>query len=100
MYIIFCHITSNNWHGFIGFLVLMGMFIFAYAEITCTPMPAVVNATKDSNLTIYVYNDVITYTCIVGHQLTSGNISRTCTGLETWSGTTPVCSCTCIICVI
>ena len=60
-----------------------------FTGITCVP-PAVANATITSS-SPYYQNDSVTYSCNSGYKHTGGDLSRTCTAINTLSGTEPVC---------
>ncbi|XP_013412167.1 uncharacterized protein LOC106174934 isoform X2 [Lingula anatina] len=57
-------------------------------NLTCSAPEPGVNATYSGNLTMGL---VVTYSCNVGHVHASGNVTRTCLGNLTWSGTQMEC---------
>lgn len=65
--------------------------IIIKAPVKCPNPSAVVSVTilvqTGSN-----YLDTITYQCITGHELSSGNLVRTCKEGKLWDGSPPVCS--------
>ena len=58
---------------------------------TCTAL-TVAFASKFPDQATYNYNTNVVYSCDVGYEQTSGDLTRTCTAIDTWSGTLPVCS--------
>ncbi|XP_063413802.1 CUB and sushi domain-containing protein 3-like isoform X18 [Mytilus trossulus] len=50
-----------------------------------------VNFTTITNNSGINYQDNITYACITGYELKSGNLTRECLANESWSGSPPVC---------
>ncbi|XP_065189463.1 sushi, von Willebrand factor type A, EGF and pentraxin domain-containing protein 1-like [Sycon ciliatum] len=60
-------------------------------RVQCESLDAInngvwLNATADR-----VFEDTLVGVCSVGHELVSGNLTRTCIADETWSGADPVC---------
>ncbi|CAG2230338.1 Neurogenic locus notch homolog protein 1 [Mytilus edulis] len=62
-------------------------------RIVCTVSGKVPFATGPTDGS-YNYMDTITYSCIPGYEVQSGNIERSCQADGTWSGSTPVCEMT------
>ena len=52
----------------------------------------VTHASKDPDLPTYSYHANVTYSCLSGHEHTNGSLNRTCTAINKWSGTVPVCT--------
>ena len=59
--------------------------------MTCSAPASVPNSSR-SQEPPYYYNTSLTYTCALGHELSSGDAIRTCAASATWSGTPPTCS--------
>ena len=53
------------------------------------------DATIEADKTLYDYNEDVTYKCNTGFEHTAGNLTRTCTAIDKWSGTGPVCTSRC-----
>ncbi|XP_056001395.1 uncharacterized protein LOC130048553 [Ostrea edulis] len=66
------------------------MTIEVEMEITCDIKDLHVDNTT-YNTTGYMYNDTVTYQCVEGFQHASGDLTRRCIGINTWSGRSPVC---------
>ena len=74
----------------LSYLYLTGSSLFL-SVITCAE-ENIPNSSKLPDLTTYAYNATVDFTCVTGHEHTSGDLERTCTGIDTWSGSAPVCS--------
>ncbi|XP_071126659.1 CUB and sushi domain-containing protein 3-like isoform X2 [Mytilus edulis] len=66
------------------------------SPIVCSPVKCP-NPSAVVSVTILVqtgsnYLDTITYQCITGHELSSGNLVRTCKEGKLWDGSPPVCT--------
>ena len=59
--------------------------------VTCDAVN-VTDASKNPDLRVYSYNDAVTYSCKTGYEHTAGDLTRTCTAIDTLSGTDPVCT--------
>ena len=59
--------------------------------MTCAAVN-VEGASKDPDKDPYVYNEVVTYSCNPRYDHTSGDLVNTCTAIDTWSGTRPICT--------
>ena len=71
------------------------MFLLHVFTLTSVVTCAAVNvsfASKSPDQAAHDYNTNVVYSCDVGYEHTSGDLTRTCTASATWSGTTPVCS--------
>ena len=51
------------------------------------------NGSRSPFKSSYAHNEVVTYRCNTGSGFTlqSGDLIRTCIGIDTWSGTAPAC---------
>jgi len=58
-------------------------------KVSCGDPGPVSLATKAGSS--YLYQDKVTYSCITGHEVKSGNAVRTCGTTKSWSGTKPLC---------
>ena len=62
-------------------------------EISCDASDVDVDhAHKVTSPDTYYHNDQVTYSCDSGYEHTDGNITRTCTAMNTWSGDDPLCT--------
>jgi len=61
----------------------------ACTRVNCGDPGPLAFATKSG--TAYLYQDKVTYTCINGYELKSGNLVRTCQPDKSWSKPAPVC---------
>ena len=59
--------------------------------VTCEAV-IVNDASKDPDKQVYSYNETVTYSCVSGYEHTGGSLVRTCTAIDTLSGTVPVCT--------
>ena len=50
------------------------------------------NVTNSNQTGGYHFNDTVSYTCVLGFEMTSGDPELTCQADATWSGTLPICS--------
>ena len=62
------------------------------AAITCGSPGEVSDASMTPNKALYDHNEAVTYTCEIGFEKTSGDLTRMCTAIDTWSGSQPVCT--------
>ncbi|XP_063416134.1 sushi, von Willebrand factor type A, EGF and pentraxin domain-containing protein 1-like [Mytilus trossulus] len=58
--------------------------------VSCTD-PENGQFTKEKTHSSYIFRDTITYTCITGYEVKSGDLKRSCQADGTWSGHPPVC---------
>ena len=58
--------------------------------VTCV-LDEVSNSTKSPDQATYDYLTNVTYTCNIGYELTSGDVTRTCQANGRWTGTVPIC---------
>ena len=56
--------------------------------VTCEAV-YVSNAAKAPDQTSYSYSEEVAYSCVSGYEHTTGNLTRTCTAIDKWSGTGP-----------
>ena len=68
--------------------------VVAFVVVTCVAPASVSDCSVDSNQATYNYSDTIVYTCDVGFEKTSGDLTRACQADSSWSGSPPVCTCT------
>lgn len=61
-----------------------------FSGVEC-PIPSVGSYVAPFAVKTYFYEDTISYQCLVGFVLESGNLVRTCIGTGTWSGDQPNC---------
>ena len=54
-------------------------------------------AERSPNQTEYDYNTNVVYSCDVGFERASGDLTRTCQADRSWSGTAPSCSCMSVV---
>ena len=64
--------------------------LFCPLGITCAAVD-VAYSSKVPNLDVYDYNTVVTYSCDAGFEHISGDLSRRCEAINTWTGTAPTC---------
>ena len=65
--------------------------IYAFTVRTCNEV-VITHASKSPDQATYNYNTNVVYSCDVGYELTSGDLTRTCKADTTWSDTAPVCT--------
>ena len=60
--------------------------------MTCKAVNVSDAANKHPEKSTYDYNENVTYTCDTGFEHTAGNLTRTCTAIDNWSGNEPTCT--------
>ena len=75
-----------------SYICLYEYFAFSYLVVTCAAPSNVSHANTIPDQAMYDYLANITYTCNTGYEHSSGDLNRTCTAIDTWSGTAPACT--------
>ena len=92
------HYMMKRWARNLDFFVwfsyicLYEYFAFSYLVVTCAAPSNVSHANKIPDQAMYHYLANITYICNIGYEHSSGDLNRTCTATDTWSGTAPACT--------
>ena len=76
------NITKIFQNCYIVYFVLLG--------ITCAAV-VVADSSKDPDENVYDFDTVVTYSCDTGFEHISGDLSRRCVAINTWTGVAPTC---------
>ena len=68
------------------------MYIYVLAAAVKCQDPENGQFTKEQTSPGYNFPDRVTYSCIFGYEVQSGDLERSCQADGTWSGNPPVCS--------
>ena len=63
-----------------------------FSVVTCDAPPAVQNMSYSPDIPMYNYSDSITYTCDLGYNYVSGDMTRSCNEHAQWTGIVPACT--------
>ena len=63
-----------------------------FVVVECEAPASIAHATANPQQSVYVYLNMLTYTCDVGYEITSGDASRTCRETGLWDNTAPNCT--------
>ena len=67
-------------------------FLCCFVSVSgCLPH-IVINGSHSPSLTEHAFDSTITYDCVTGYNITSGDATSTCQTDGTWNGTLPTCS--------
>lgn len=61
--------------------------------VECEALPVPDHAIITNGIPVrYVYSNITTYECVIGYELSGGDVERSCTETAVWSGIAPNCT--------